>query len=261
MSKDTFKMIVDIVFAVDTTSSMGTFVNFAKAHMAKILEKLVESGVDLKCGLVEYRDHPPEESSFVYRVHKFGKKETMGSHVEVSTQIARLSVDGGGDTPEAVYDGVWAAATIPDWRANAHRKIILLVGDAPPHGACEHGDTSRSMGRWPKKTPSGIGLHECTAAAEEKSISVYAACMTADKGTLAEFEKIAGMTGGSAYGQYGGASSSPVDKIILDLVEMSKEAILVKELMRQGVLEPEAIAEKLGFRISRVNELISVLDV
>jgi len=39
---------------------------------------------------------------------------------------------GGGDAPEAVREGLAAAATEMHWTSSATR-IVFLVGDAPPH--------------------------------------------------------------------------------------------------------------------------------
>ena len=39
----------------------------------------------------------------------------------------------GGDTPEAVADGLFDARTKLSWERDAY-KVLLLVGDAPPHG-------------------------------------------------------------------------------------------------------------------------------
>jgi Mg-chelatase subunit ChlD len=44
----------------------------------------------------------------------------------------RLSADGGGDFPEAVFPAMKLAFTKLSWR-NESTKVLVLVGDAPPH--------------------------------------------------------------------------------------------------------------------------------
>jgi hypothetical protein len=52
---------------------------------------------------------------------------------QVHKQISNLKPSEGGDTPEAVADGLYDARTKLSWEKDAY-KVLLLVGDAPPHG-------------------------------------------------------------------------------------------------------------------------------
>jgi hypothetical protein len=45
--------------------------------------------------------------------------------------ISGVRVSGGGDIPEAVYEALYAGATKLDWQAD--KRIMILIGDAPPH--------------------------------------------------------------------------------------------------------------------------------
>src|SRR5262245_56207319 len=65
---------LDVAFIVDTTGSMGPFIDSARQHMVAMLRRLTSDGaspVDLRTALVEYRDHPPQEMSFVTREYGF----------------------------------------------------------------------------------------------------------------------------------------------------------------------------------------------
>ncbi len=54
---------VDLCFVVDTTGSMGSFIQAAKQQLLDTMRLLsADSNIDLQVGLVEYRDHPPPES-------------------------------------------------------------------------------------------------------------------------------------------------------------------------------------------------------
>ncbi len=120
---------VDLCFVVDTTGSMGPFISAARTALLDTVEALgARSGVEIQVGLVEYRDHPPQDTSFVTRHHPLTHDLRKMRKV-----INGLRADGGGDHPEAVYDGVCEAAVLTEWRAHSCR-FILLVGDAPPHG-------------------------------------------------------------------------------------------------------------------------------
>ena len=53
--------------------------------------------------------------------------------------IAALSPSGGGDAPEAVFDGLRAAG-VQAWRTHS-RRTAILIGAAPPHGFATRGNT------------------------------------------------------------------------------------------------------------------------
>lgn len=77
---------------------------------------------DVRLGLIEYRDHPPQDMTFVTRVHQFTESvPTMKSWLEA------CSADGGGDTPEAVADALNDVTKL-DWREKA-TKICVLISD------------------------------------------------------------------------------------------------------------------------------------
>lgn len=76
------------------------------ASMTK--ESLVKS---VKFAFVAYRDHPPEENTFVTDVHPLTDQATILDY------ISKMTAEGGGDIPEAVLDGLFDSATKVGWRA------------------------------------------------------------------------------------------------------------------------------------------------
>src|SRR5688572_15512864 len=94
----------DLAFIVDTTGSMGSLIAAAQQRMIDMVDRLATTaGVDMQLGLVEYRDHPPQDR-MVYRVYE------MTSDLRRARQtIQKLKADGGGDAPEAVLAGIVAA--------------------------------------------------------------------------------------------------------------------------------------------------------
>lgn len=58
--------MLDVVFAIDCTGSMGPYIAAAKHNIDKIIGGLVNAqGYELRIGLVAYRDHPPQELTWV----------------------------------------------------------------------------------------------------------------------------------------------------------------------------------------------------
>jgi hypothetical protein len=148
--------------------------------------------VRLRLGVVEYRDHPPQDR-MVYRVHPM-----TGDRGESRAVIDRLTPEGGGDGPEAVLDGVLAACRELQWRPHA-RRLAVLVGDAPPHGVGGRGDG------FPRGCPCGETIESVTAAAEEARVTLYALGLT--EWVAAPFAKLARYTGGEYFAAGLGAAA------------------------------------------------------
>jgi hypothetical protein len=232
---------VDICFVVDTTGSMGQFIAAAQQHLLDTIGTLqANSGIDLQLGLVEYRDHPPEDRSFVTRIYPLTPdlKRTQKA-------INRLKAHGGGDAPEAVYDGVHAACTQMKWRTHSCR-FVLLVGDAPPHGPLAHLQEIESRterrrhgdygDKWAAGCPCGLTVHSVTAGAENHRATIHALCMSNERLTLNAFTEIALGTGGQC------ASATEANAVVGKITEVLTAEFSDLEFDR-GVLE---IVPRLG---------------
>lgn len=210
---------VDICFVIDTTGSMSGFLNEAKKRLIGTLEALSgQSKIDLHVGLVEFRDHPPQDNSFITQVTNL-----TGTIKAIQSTIDRLKADGGGDGPEAVYRGIADACNQLAWREHSIR-YILLVGDSPPHGfatwfeqygptqtASQQADQSvaapRGRGRarhglgivdsWPRECPSGLNVQSVSALCEKRGIMVHALALGRSPGAHESFTAIALATGGT----------------------------------------------------------------
>lgn len=116
---------VDVVFAVDTTGSMGGLLDGAKRTVWSIASHIreVDKNADVHIGLVAYKD-----LGDVYVTKDFPLTSDMdGVFAELSTYTA----EGGGDVPEDVDAALDDAVHKMVWRDGA-KKMIFLVGDAPP---------------------------------------------------------------------------------------------------------------------------------
>lgn len=121
---------MDVAFVVDTTGSMKDDIHAVKDSLFGIVNRITEKteSLTIRFGIVSYRDHPPQDRTYVTRVFDFTPKIK-----DVHKEISRLKPSEGGDTPEAVADGLFDARTKLSWKRDAY-KVLLLVGDAPPHG-------------------------------------------------------------------------------------------------------------------------------
>ncbi|KAL4468840.1 hypothetical protein ABPG72_008767 [Tetrahymena utriculariae] len=138
---------VDILFVLDTTGSMGSYFQPAIDTIKKIVEKFNKMEFNIKFGLCAYRDHPPQEISYVT---EFTDLTTSKNLVQV---LSKLTAEGGGDGPEAVMDGLREGLKNSSWRLSEDgqtmsKRFLFHICDAPPHGQ-EYGGYS-SDSSWQK---------------------------------------------------------------------------------------------------------------
>jgi len=99
---------MDVAFVVDTTGSMKDDIRAVRDSLSEIVNHITGRTKDLEIrfGVVSYRDHPPQDKSYVTRVFDF-----TDNVKRVKKIIADLRPSEGGDTPEAVADGLYDART------------------------------------------------------------------------------------------------------------------------------------------------------
>jgi hypothetical protein len=119
---------------------------------------------------------------------------------------AGLKPEGGGDGPEAVFDGLAAACRELAWRPHACR-LAVLIGDAPPHGVGGQGDHFRGG------CPCGLTIAAVTALLEQHGITLYALGLTAAVND--SFTPLAVWTGGAYFmAQHGPAAIEAIRHVI-----------------------------------------------
>jgi von Willebrand factor type A domain len=116
---------IDVVFAVDTTGSMGGLIDGAKRTVWSIASHIreIDKQADLHVGLVAYRDLGDD-----YVTRDFALTADLDS---VFAELSSYQAAGGGDAPEDVDAALYDAVHKMQWRDGA-KKMIFLVGDAPP---------------------------------------------------------------------------------------------------------------------------------
>ncbi|CAH1799330.1 unnamed protein product [Owenia fusiformis] len=177
--------VLDLAFAMDCTGSMSSYIRSAQRSIHKIVEEIVaKEQSDINLALVEYRDHPPQDSSFVTRPHDFTNK--VG---KMKGWLDDCSASGGGDGPEAVADALHQVLKL-SWRDEA-TKICVFIADAPPHGL------QKSRDGFPKGCPDGLDPMTITHQLAEKGVTIYmVGCEPAINRHRDFFMAIAHLTGG-----------------------------------------------------------------
>jgi uncharacterized protein YegL len=122
------KPTVEVAFVLDTTGSMGGLIEGAKRKIWSIASAIVDSNPDaeVRMGLVAYRDIGDD-----YVTKKFDLTTDIQ---DLYAHLLELKARGGGDWPESVNEALDVAVNRLQWSASADtRRIVFLVGDAPPH--------------------------------------------------------------------------------------------------------------------------------
>ncbi len=170
---DVSKPSLDVVFILDTTGSMSEEIEGVKTTLKTVLAKL-DPSVQIRVGLVEYKDKGDEYVTKTYALTSDIKA--------LSTSIAGLSADGGGDTPEDVDAGLSVAVSQMQWSAKSVGRLAFLIADAPPQ--LNYSDS----------VPYGTSAKK----AAEKGIKVFTVAASGmDAQGQAVFRQIAQVTGGS----------------------------------------------------------------
>lgn len=122
--------VVDVMFVLDTTGSMGDEIARIQLTLLEVAARIqkLDPKATIRYGLTLYRDRGDE---YVTRVTDF-TSDVRG----FMATLQEVSADGGGDTPEAMNEGLYAAIHGAHWTSektpNAVR-LAILVADAPPH--------------------------------------------------------------------------------------------------------------------------------
>jgi len=122
------KPVIDVVFCLDSTGSMGSEIKAAKDKIWSIANKLLkgEPRPILRVGVVTFRDRGDE-----YITRKIDLTDDIDSVYEF---LSAIKADGGGDGPEDVRTALHVCVNELSWGKTKNTlKMIFLVGDAPPH--------------------------------------------------------------------------------------------------------------------------------
>jgi LPXTG-motif cell wall-anchored protein len=120
---------IDMVFVVDTTSSMQTALDRVKQRANQIVEEVAVHTSNLRVALVTYRDDPRRTGIATDYPSRVDLPFTADLDA-VRDAFAAMQAEGGGDPEETVYSGLEAALSLP-WRPGV-RKIIVHIGNGPP---------------------------------------------------------------------------------------------------------------------------------
>jgi hypothetical protein len=143
------KGVVDIVFLIDITGSMGICIDAVKSNLQTFVTSLTSDDggpnspgpivKDFRIKIVGYRDVNADGADW-FVDHPFTTEVSVASQ-----QIAGLVADGGGEIPESLLDALHRVCTMPATESGAsadpgqwrHRRdalrVVVVFTDAPFH--------------------------------------------------------------------------------------------------------------------------------
>jgi Mg-chelatase subunit ChlD len=222
------------VFVVDNTGSMGPYIEQVKMKILEIIKTIKKEELchRLRIGLVSYRDHPPEDNSFVTQ-----KYELTSDTPKIEDYVVKMQAHGGGDGPEAVCDALNSANRM-EFLLDA-AKVVVLVGDAPPHGVEPSSDS------FPKGCPDGLSWKTESENAFNKGIVLHTVgCFPEIAGyqnAVKTYEEIAKKTEGKFF---------PLEKA--ELLVKIITGIAIEEIDKIAI--QQSILETLGVKIEDIGD-------
>ena len=195
---------LQLVIVLDSTGSMQTTIDGARAGIDKIATVLQGVVPNFRIGLVTYQDYEDMPSG-ARRICSLTK-----SWKSVKSQLGSLKAKGGGDFPERVEKGLGIALRKGmGWKRQA-AKVVIIMGDAPPHASAL--EEALKLAREAHVNPfGGKRLGTATGARAEPATPFLISCVAVPfKGgpinsrTSATFRQIAA-AGGGTYTSLGSA--------------------------------------------------------
>ncbi|MCP4416798.1 MAG: VWA domain-containing protein [Chloroflexi bacterium] len=142
---------IDIVLLIDASGSMSKELNHLKTGLDMIANQLetLPDSITLRYGFVIYRDPEKTNGSQIFNL--------TDNWSLFSDNLLLVTAVGGGDYAEDLNDGLHQAVQSMNWQTDATVKLIILLGDAPPH----------------LHDPEAIPTDETARLAAEQNITIF----------------------------------------------------------------------------------------
>lgn len=221
----TEKPQVEVVFVLDSTSSMSGLIDAAKQNIWSIATTLASAQPEpeLQLGLVTFRD---KGDRYITRV-----KDLTQDIDQLYLSLMETRAEGGGDMPEHLNQALYDAVHNVSWSQNPEAyQVIFLVGDAPAH--MDYDDD--------------VPFTETLKVAQSKGIVVNAIQAGQQSVTREQFQQIAALSQGEFFqvSQTGDsvAVHTPYDASIAELSAQLDQARLYYGDAEKKARQKEKIA-------------------
>ena len=130
---------VRVVFVIDTTGSMDTYINGVKDRAIEFSEILRSKGAEFELGLIGFGDLGEREKPSVYNF-----TDNVG---KFQRQVKNIPRTYGGDIPESSLDALETGIELLNSQTEyvGDKNIFILITDAPPHVPTASGKNINDM--------------------------------------------------------------------------------------------------------------------
>ena len=173
---------IEVVFALDTTGSMGGLIQAAKEKIWSIATTMAQAkpAPEIRIGLVAYRDRGDD---YVTRV--FDLSEDLDT---LYATLMDFTAGGGGDEAESVNQALFDAVNKVSWSNDQSAyKVVFLVGDAPPH--MDYQDDTKYPQTLATAKARGIVVNTIQAGSRDNTRNVWIQIAQAGAGQYAQVEQ------------------------------------------------------------------------
>ncbi len=243
---------IEVVFVLDTTSSMSGLIQAAKEKIWSIASTMASArqNPDIKMGLVAFRDRG---DAYITKV--LDLSEDLDS---MYAKLMDFKAQGGGDGPESVNQALNDAINRISWsQDNNVYKVAFLIGDAPPH--MDYHDDVKFPVTLEIAKRKGIIVNTIQSGRQQATGSVWQTISQLGSGQYFQV----GNTGNAV------AVSTPYDKKLSDLAasmedtrifygndkqrEIQAKKVDASKKLRQALSEP-ALARRSAFNATASGE-------
>ena len=194
---------LDLIFCIDVTGSMEDDIASVKAAASNIVSTIAAKNDNYRVAIIAYRDWDDSMGYSMFEDYAFSSDKAA-----IISNINSLSVGGGDDTPEAVFEALMRAIdskAVGGWRNNVNKQVILM-GDAPPHNPSRQGFTPAIVAK----------------AAEDADPVVIQALVVGNDGVydteaVEAFRELAELTAGNFFEA---ADASKVPEVLRETIEI-----------------------------------------
>ncbi|MBX3472348.1 MAG: VWA domain-containing protein [Planctomycetes bacterium] len=176
---------LDIAILLDTTGAMGAYAAHLARRLAATIAAVEARAGDVRLGAVAFKDHGAEGEDEAYLTRTLPLTPDRARALDFFASPALAPGVGGGGA-EAVECALRAARGLR-WREEA-RRVVVLVGDKPPHGAGL--DALHAC-------PEHVDYREEVEALARRGVALHAVHVGGHLVTGRVFEFMAARTGGA----------------------------------------------------------------
>ena len=233
------KLGYDLVMVVDSTASMEQWfrptTQALDAFIGRVRQQIGtgELKTPFRVGLLFYRDRKiVPDCDIGYLFHWEAELTEEIGAISQALAGANEAECGSDEAAESVYDALSRALQDPRWN-DGHFKVVLLVGDAPPHPPSNK-----------DKNPLGLDVAAVTKLSEERNIRVMA--FKIGHADQAEFKALAHEVKASVQGRFRAIEPNPAaykDALVSALSEEWDLLTKTNVAISQGITQQDALQD------------------